>query len=134
MYNLFAYGTLMSPDILQEVTGCVPPYLTGTLTGYSRRQVKDEVYPALIADENGTVEGILYFDVPEGAWVRLDRFEDEIYSREHVEVRLSPETVLPAMVYVTRPECLDCVDGKEWDYKGFLEKHKDSFLSALSWE
>ena len=128
MNNLFAYGTLMCPDILQEVTGCCSPYLEGILTGYSRRAIKGEVYPAIIPDENGTVEGILYVDIPAGAWVRLDEFEDEMYSRQPVEIRLSAEAVVPAMTYVIRPEFQHHLEEQEWDYQNFLRHHKNGFI------
>lgn len=127
MHGLFAYGTLMCKDIMMEAAGCYPASCRGVLTGYSRHPIKGEVYPAIIPDEKGRVEGVLYFGISTQALERLDRFEGEMYSRQSVEIRPSDETTLPAETYVLRPEFLHHVDGTEWDFDNFLIHHKRSF-------
>lgn len=129
--NLFAYGTLMCEDIMMEVAGCCPAHCRGILTGYSRRPVRGEVYPALIPDEKGGVEGILYFDISTHALELLDQFEGEIYSRRAVEIRLPYETVVHAESYVLQPEFLHRIEETEWDFDNFLHHHKTNFLTEL---
>jgi len=126
MNNLFVYGTLMCQDIMLEVTGYrllspdsnfEPPFyhselvsepsggtVRGILKGYSRRSVRGEVYPAIVPNEKGMVEGILYKDIPPEAWDRLDEFEGEMYSRQSVQIILPDETIVLAETYVIRPE------------------------------
>ena len=48
MENLFAYGTLMCEDIMQDVAGCRLSCVPAELRGYSRRRVRGEHYPALV--------------------------------------------------------------------------------------
>ena len=48
MTHLFAYGTLMCEDIMQEVSGCLPEHRRGFLKGYVRRRVKGQAYPGLL--------------------------------------------------------------------------------------
>lgn len=127
MTNLFAYGTLMCEDIMTEVAGCRLPHGPGTLCGYSRRAVKGAHYPALVADKDGTVNGLLYREVPPSAWQRLDRFEGEMYRRQKVQVELDDGTLLPATTYVARPEFLGHLDLSDWDFDGFLRRGKKPF-------
>jgi hypothetical protein len=50
------------------------------------------------------VEGVLYLDLPESAWPRLDAFEGDEYNREQVEVRTADGRSLAAWTYVFKPE------------------------------
>jgi gamma-glutamylcyclotransferase (GGCT)/AIG2-like uncharacterized protein YtfP len=127
MEHLFAYGTLMCDDIMREVAGCSPVPLPGTLRGYRRCSVRDALYPALVPDEEGCVEGVVYRNVPPSAWDRLDRFEGEMYERRVVQIELMEGTALPAATYVVRPEFLDLLDPSDWDFAQFLRNGKASF-------
>jgi gamma-glutamylcyclotransferase (GGCT)/AIG2-like uncharacterized protein YtfP len=96
MENLFAYGTLMCDDIMIEVSGCRLSHMPGTLRGYSRRSVRGEHYPALVPREEGRVEGVVYRNVPDSAWDRLDRFEGEMYTRQLLQIQLNGRATLLA--------------------------------------
>ncbi|MDY6990752.1 MAG: gamma-glutamylcyclotransferase family protein [Thermodesulfobacteriota bacterium] len=127
MENLFAYGTLMCDDIMEEVSGFHLAYVVGILKGYSRWCVKGEHYPALVPDEEGRVEGVVYQNLSNGAWDRLDRFEGEMYTRESVEVELADGTTVPAAAYVVRAEFLNHLDQADWDFEDFLRNGKARF-------
>jgi gamma-glutamylcyclotransferase (GGCT)/AIG2-like uncharacterized protein YtfP len=127
MENLFAYGTLMCEDIMEEVSGCRLSYVPGTVRGYSRRSVRGEHYPALVLDEEGRVEGVVYRNLPNSAWDRLDRFEGEMYVRQPVQIELNDGATLPATTYVVRPEFLHRLEESEWDFANFLCNGKERF-------
>ena len=38
----FVYGTLMSPEVLKELIGRVPPLIPGNLQGYRRYRIPDQ--------------------------------------------------------------------------------------------
>ena len=130
MNNLFAYGTLMCEDIMAEVSGCCLSYVSGTLKGYGRRSVKGEHFPALIPDAAGSVDGIVYRNVPEWAWARLDRFEGEMYARREVRVELRDGSIMPAETYVVHPEYQDQLEASAWDFEVFLSKGKTLFQNG----
>ena len=88
MKNLFAYGTLMCDDIMEEVSGAAPSGSSALLRGYRRLCVKGEHYPALIPDEGYMVEGIVYQGLLGPAWHRLDSFEGQMFSRQRVMLDL----------------------------------------------
>lgn len=127
MDHLFAYGTLMCEDIMEEVSGCRLSHEPGTLKGYSRRAVRGECYPAVMADEKARVGGILYRDVPDAAWERLDRFEGEMYARRPVQIESNDGALLLAATYVVRSEFLDHLEEHEWDFADFLRNGKALF-------
>jgi gamma-glutamylcyclotransferase (GGCT)/AIG2-like uncharacterized protein YtfP len=127
MKNLFAYGTLMCEDIMRDVSGCPLTQVPGTLIGFSRRRVKGELYPAIIADAESVVEGVVYRDVPHVAWERLDRFEGRMYLRQPIQIEVNDSALLYAETYVVKPEFVDYLEPYEWDFEKFLQNDKASF-------
>lgn len=127
MKHLFAYGTLMCEDIMLEVSGCCLAHVLGILKGYSRRPVKGEHYPAIFPDREGNVVGVVYLNVPDSAWERLDRFEGDMYARELVEIAVYEGETLSAAAYVVRPQFIHLLDGSEWDFDEFLRIGKADF-------
>ncbi len=127
MAHLFAYGTLMCDDIMAEIAGSHHSPVFATLRGYRRMRVKGEHYPALVPDEEGHVDGVVYLDVSATAWDRLDRFEGEMYSRKIVEIELNDGHAVLSETYVARAEFMDYLVDAEWDFAEFLRKNKASF-------
>jgi gamma-glutamylcyclotransferase (GGCT)/AIG2-like uncharacterized protein YtfP len=129
MKNLFAYGTLMCHEIMEEVSGLRPDPVKACLRGYSRLIVRGEHYPAIKPDEKGYVEGILYMDLPVEAWERLDRFEGEIYARSRVQAITEDNLNVDADTYVIHPAYQHYLTEEIWDYEKFLHTGKPDFLS-----
>jgi gamma-glutamylcyclotransferase (GGCT)/AIG2-like uncharacterized protein YtfP len=118
----------MAPDIMQAVSGCILQSLEATLEGYRRFGIRGEEYPGVIRSKGGSVEGVLYLDVPPEAMARLDRFEGEMYSREAVMVHpKGGDRALAAMVYVIKPEFTHLLTSEEWDFQKFLKHGKRVF-------
>jgi len=130
MTHLFAYGTLMCEDIMQEVSGCLPEHRRGVLKGYARRLVKGQVYPGLLQHEGNRVDGVVYQNVPASAWERLDRFEGEMYARRAVSIEMDGGGRLTAETYIVRPEYLDRLEEAEWDFSEFLSSGKSKFRAG----
>jgi len=125
--NLFTYGTLMCAEIMLEVAGCQPAHVPGTLRCYCRRSVKGEHYPAIMADGKSCVDGVVYLNLPDAAWERLDRFEGEMYVRTPVEIATSEHKILAAETYVIHPNFRDRLGDTEWDFAAFLKHGRASF-------
>ncbi|MBU0479896.1 MAG: gamma-glutamylcyclotransferase [Proteobacteria bacterium] len=119
--NLFAYGTLMDFDTLVEVSGCRPCRKPATLNGYSRHPVRNEVYPALVENTKSRVTGVLYLDLPESAWMFLDRFEGKMYRRVSVTVQDCNNIAEPAETYLCRPEFRHLLENSAWSFEDFLQ-------------
>ena len=130
MRHLFAYGTLMCSDIMAEISGLNLSRVSAVLRGYRRICVKGEHYPALVPYPAGYVEGVLYLNVPDPVWPRLDRFEGKMYLRGIVQVESANGGTLSAETYVARTEFMDCLLDTEWDFEEFLRNHKENFRSS----
>ena len=127
MADLFAYGTLMCEDIMQEVSGCRLSFVQGIVKGYCRRSVRGEVYPAITPDEAGVVAGVVYHDLTGPAWDRLDQFEGDMYARKPVTVETVEGVTLQAETYIVRVEFLSHLDSAEWSFERFLRNGKKRF-------
>lgn len=122
--NLFAYGTLMWPEVLEAVTG---RRMTGTkavLEGYTRRRVKGEHYPVVIQSLEDSVEGVLYEGLTEREVQVLDDFEGEAYDRVVHEFNGAP-----AFVYVLSDDWKHIAESLPWNPADFNAEHLAAFCS-----
>ena len=129
MRRLFAYGTLMCPEIIREVSGITQPGQPAVLHGFARYRVRGEYYPAITAQAGARVDGLLYDCTDPDAWRRLDLFEGDMYLRSAVQVELTDGTRCMADTYVLHPAHLDCLDHREWDFEAFLGFGKAAFAT-----
>jgi gamma-glutamylcyclotransferase (GGCT)/AIG2-like uncharacterized protein YtfP len=127
--DLFTYGSLMCEDIMAEVVGARLRCSPADLAGYRRFLVKDEQYPGLVADPTGTVAGMVYHDITDHGWSRLDRFEGMMYDRIPVSVQYDNNTKALVSCYVFRFEFHHRLTATEWDFAAFLRSGKTTFVN-----
>jgi gamma-glutamylcyclotransferase (GGCT)/AIG2-like uncharacterized protein YtfP len=127
--DLFAYGTLMSGDIMLAVTGHRFPAAPGVLRGFRRNRIRGEVYPGIIPSPEERVDGIVYSNLTEDDWKRLDLFEGEMYVRSAVTVQLGDGTVRQAQTYVLKPQFENRLTSEPWTLEEFLLSGKARFES-----
>jgi gamma-glutamylcyclotransferase (GGCT)/AIG2-like uncharacterized protein YtfP len=85
--HVFAYGTLMFPEVWQAVVGSSYAAVAGAAAGFQIFRVRDAVFPGIIAASAAhTVRGLVYLDVDANAIERLDRFEDSFYQRRSIAI------------------------------------------------
>lgn len=125
--DLFTYGTLMSPDIMEKVAGCRLAPVRAALAGYRRTLVRHEVYPGIAEDGENMVEGILYLDLSDAATCRLDAFEGGMYDRREVVVTLEGGAARTVMTYIFRPEFRHLLTDVPWDFEQFLLSGRKRF-------
>ena len=132
MTNLFAYGTLVFEPVLRAVAGRSLDSRPATLHGFLRRSVTGEIFPAVVESAAGdAVSGVLYLDLDDEAWRRLDRFEGELYARRSVVVRCDGED-RPAFTYVLEPRFRDRLGSEPWDPASFAREHLEAFVARLA--
>ena len=125
--HLFAYGTLMCEEIMLAVSGRRLTGIHCLLRDYERATIQGEVYPGIVARPGKVVEGVLYSDVPEAAWERLDIFEGEMYQRSVIRVELEDGTLREAQAYVLKPEFEHRLSASPWSLEEFLRSGKERF-------
>jgi hypothetical protein len=128
MTSLFAYGTLVFPEVLRAVAGRTMAGEPATLAGFSRRGVIGEIFPAIVeAREQDRVAGVLYAGLVPGEWLRLDRFDGDLYER-----RLVTEAGRQAFTYVLAPPWRHRLAAEPWDPASFARDHLAAFLARLT--
>ncbi len=131
MRHLFTYGTLMSPDVMRAVAGCERQAEPAGLSGFRRYAVKGADFPAIIASPGAQLIGQLYRNLPPLAWVRLDRFEGDMYARETRSVTLQNDVELAVEVYVLQPGYRNCLAANDWDFDRFVATARHRYLKKF---
>lgn len=122
--HLFAYGTLMAPEIMTLVTGVNCRSRKATLPGYVRKKIRGEVYPAITLQADGCVEGLIYYNLSSEAFDRLDRFEGPQYVRTRVFIACDDGTSEQALTYVIAVNFAHRLSSEEWNYEIFKQRNK----------
>ena len=121
--HVFAYGTLMFPEIWQSVAGRPFEALRGTVEGFAIYCVRDQVFPGILAATPiDVVHGVIYLDVGDDAIRRLDQFEDDFYQRQAVTVLCDDGPPREAQAYVVPHERRDVLTTELWSADQFIAR------------
>ncbi len=116
MPHVFTYGSLMYEQIWNLVVEGVYLKSTATISGFIRRAVIGEDYPALLGPAGSAeTEGILYFNVTAADLCRLDEFEGRYYARKQEPVVVEDGSTFAAQVYIFKDRYRHLVSEIEWD-------------------
>jgi gamma-glutamylcyclotransferase (GGCT)/AIG2-like uncharacterized protein YtfP len=127
--NLFAYGTLMEPQIITDIIGRTPASEPAELNDYRRQCIQGELYPGIQPAPGVTTPGRIYFALTPPEMEKLDRFEGEMYHNTPVTLRSPSGDELSARAYVIRPEYRHLLLDEEWDYDAFRERFVERFTN-----
>jgi len=127
--NLFAYGTLMFPEVWHLVTLGAPfSAEPGSLQRYRIRRVKGASFPGIFytGDSYDSVGGIVLKGVSAGTLRRLDAYEDSFYERriEFIEGNR-------CQVYIVPEKSKQVLSNDIWRSEEFAETQLPQFLQAL---
>jgi gamma-glutamylcyclotransferase (GGCT)/AIG2-like uncharacterized protein YtfP len=125
--NLFAYGTLMWPEVLAAVMGRRLAGEEATLAGYERLRVVGQHYPVIVPMTDSDVEGVLYRDLTDQEFDAVDAFEGEEYNR--VEVRVGDTT---AQVYVLNELFRHIAASEPWHPEQLTPEHLAAFCGEYT--
>lgn len=132
--KLFAYGTLMIPEIWTAVTGLNFEATSATLSGYQRFRVKGADFPAIIHTGNpeDRVTGLVFQKVGPASLAALDRYEDEFYRRQPVQIRSDDKGNVDALTYVLPAEHRNLLTGEPWSLEQFRHDCLSRYLDFLT--
>ena len=130
MIHIFTYGSLMFEQVWNEVVQGDYQSYPGTVSGFVRRSIQHEHYPAMLPGPvNETVEGVLYLDIDSEDLTRLDQFEGSIYDRQDVQV-MTENNIYAAQTYVIKDSYRNLVSDREWDPDKFEDEGIHQFLGG----
>ncbi len=130
-HDLFCYGTLQIPAVMQAVVGRCFEGRDAVLTGFTAVQVRRADYPGLAPSPGRTAAGQLYFDLPPEALTILDRFEGRLYIRRRLTVRTLDGRRRGAWVYVIRPGREKCLTAAAWKRRTFMRRQFRRFMQRF---
>ncbi len=130
--NLFAYGTLMFPEVWARVLGEGHEGIPARLTGFKRFRISGEDYPGAVkSSADDFVRGIVYMSVSESDMEMLDLYEGELYRRETVTVITDGGESVDSVIYImTEGDDVSC-DEPDWDPEYFRRERMRNFLETI---
>ena len=135
-HTLFAYGTLVFPEVWRRVTGDTEARRSepAFLEGYDLLRVRDADFPGIVARKGAPrIPGVVYFDLDDETLTRLDAYEDSFYERVKVNVTAERKGErIVCQAYVIPPFLRKRVLTDEpWSLEKFEEQHLQEFSRQL---
>ena len=128
---LFAYGTLMFPEIIRAVIGRVPHAVSTVAHGFARLEVIGQSFPGMVEDNStpgAMVKGVLYENLSPLEWRQLNEYESAFYVLTEIRVDRGGET-LPALTYLVAPAERNVLSDAPWEEAVFRKKYLDTYFS-----
>lgn len=133
-HRVFAYGTLMFPEIASAVTGELPARQDARLDDHARRALRDRPYPGAIPRSGESIPGVLLHRVSPMALARIDEFEGALYRRQSVVVLGDDGDQYPALVYLLRPRWHPLLLPRDWCHDTFQRQWHAHYVRRMSGE
>ena len=120
--HLFAYGSLLLPEVMRAVTGRTFRAQGAVLRGYAAFRLMEAPQAAILPFPDTATEGAVYFDVDEASLRCLDAFEGDVYARQEVNVQTEDGAWVEAEAHVIRFKHRRLLSAKLWDEDEFRSK------------
>jgi len=130
MTHVFTYGTLEIPEVMEAVTGRSLASAEARAKGFAKFLLKGRIYPGMTAVRGSICSGRVYYHIDRRTLEILDAFEDDVYTREHIEVEVEGNRSLQAYAYLIRQQDRACLTATPWQPDEFKAKHLVRYLEA----
>ena len=128
MPRIFAYGTLVFPEVVHALTGRRFSSRPAVLEGFACYRLRGRSYPGVVPAPGARTVGVLFARVDLRSLALLDRFEGDLYVRREVRVRAGDGRLLAALTYVVAPARRSLLSREPWSRAGFAARHLGSYL------
>ena len=106
-----------------------------SLAGFARYALDRYPFPAIVAEDEGRVEGVLLFDLNELEIRLLDDFELDIYERIARSVGMSNGHAVDADVFVLKEGHKSALSNREWNAEVFERSSLQVYLrQVIDWK
>jgi len=132
--NLFAYGTLMFPEIWERVVGGEFRHVPATVHGFAVYRAAGQLFPVMMAaSENDAVAGIVIYDLTAADLATLDDYESDIYERIDVSAVLADGRVERAQAYLLPAPMRHLASRESWTADWFRREAMAAYLKQCGW-
>ena len=130
--TLFAYGTLLVPEIWVAVTGCECPSEEAVLPDYEIRRAKGGDFPGIIQAADGNeVPGRVFSGLDVEILQRLDAYEDRFYERIGVTLLDRRGNPVESETYVIPERHREVLSDELWTLDWFREHAMAEYMARL---
>jgi gamma-glutamylcyclotransferase (GGCT)/AIG2-like uncharacterized protein YtfP len=130
-HNLFCYGSLQFPTVIEAVVGRRFRGRRADLDGYAAFEVRRAEYPGIRRCPGRRTPGQVYFDLTATELAILDRFEGRLYTRRRLAVRTRDGRRRGAWVFVVRPLRTRRLSAALWDPRVFRQRRFRRFMQRF---
>ncbi|MCY1722681.1 gamma-glutamylcyclotransferase [Prolixibacteraceae bacterium Z1-6] len=129
MKNLFVYGSLLFPEILEGLTGKLFKTSDAILHGFKRYAVKGADYPAIVENTSSKVKGKIVSGVDEKSMQTITYYEGDQYDIVPLKIVFEND-VIETFVFVWNLE-QDDLETQDWDAKRFEQESLPYYLTEV---
>lgn len=127
--TLFAYGTLLVPEIWRAVTGHDCPSESASLPGYAIYRVRNADFPGIIpGDSDDLVPGRIFSELNADILARLDAYEDKFYDRIEVTLLSATGDPLQSQAYVVSTDYTSALTAEPWTLEWFQREAMSDYM------
>jgi len=126
---LFVFGTLLDPDIKEEVFGSEIKNITAQKAfakGFTAKEYPGHSYPILLKHDGSTTQGLMLCGLSELATKRLAFYEGDLYQLQTITVEIETKHTVEAIYHATGN--IEANSFKKWTLSDWQENHKDDYL------
>lgn len=136
MTNLFAYGTLLFPEVWERVVGGKYRQAPASVRGMAVYRAAGKLYPVMMAGKpSDLARGIVIYDLSAGSLAALDHYEAAFYERIEVAAVLSDGSgEVMAQAYLLPESHRQLASDELWDAEAFQREAMDDYFRYLGWE
>jgi gamma-glutamylcyclotransferase (GGCT)/AIG2-like uncharacterized protein YtfP len=125
--EVFAYGTLLVPEVMEALLGRTVPSAPARLAGFACYRVRGAVFPAALESSGREIRGRLYRGLDPPTLALLDRFEGDLYQRRRLTVELGGGESA-AWVYLLAADRSGLLTDEPWSLAEFVQLHLLAYL------
>jgi gamma-glutamylcyclotransferase (GGCT)/AIG2-like uncharacterized protein YtfP len=127
MNRLFVYGSLLNEEVRFSLIKEKFKTLEARLPGYRRETVRGQTYPAIVADRDSFVDGLIVMGLTNHHLRVLDRFEGRYYRRASIKA-LTADGEISCDTYVLQSRYRYLMSGENWSNSEFRNNHLSRFI------
>lgn len=120
--RVFVYGSLLVPEVVRAVLGRAPRSSPAVLHDYRRCSLRGHAFPGLLAAAGHRTTGTI-IEVSPAELRRLDRYEDDFYTRRAATAARDDGSAVPVQTYVLSARHRRMADPRTWSLAVFAARH-----------
>lgn len=124
--NIFAYGTLMNPEIVTALTGKSFASKLATISDYCVCALPQRPYPGMIKKDRAVAKGLALIDVDDRSLRIISDWEDSEYQPRLIQVTTSDNEALSCLAFIWMGQTIDT----EWDNNTFREQYMSEYIKS----